>query len=82
MPIRTTEASALAQHAQAVLYQHRLVTSHQLARMFTPQTTSRRYMLHVLHHHQQYLSDAKNPAGYRGIGGTGASCPIGVAPTE
>ncbi|MEU7169049.1 peptide-methionine (S)-S-oxide reductase MsrA [Streptomyces morookaense] len=30
-------------------------------------------------YHQQYL--AKNPAGYCGIGGTGVSCPVGVAPT-
>lgn len=29
------------------------------------------------HYHQQYL--AKNPAGYCGLGGTGVSCPIGVA---
>ncbi len=28
-------------------------------------------------HHQQYL--AKNPQGYCGIGGTGVSCPIGLA---
>ncbi|MEU8503328.1 peptide-methionine (S)-S-oxide reductase MsrA [Streptomyces brevispora] len=28
--------------------------------------------------HQQYLD--KNPAGYCGIGGTGVSCPVGVAP--
>jgi peptide-methionine (S)-S-oxide reductase len=28
-------------------------------------------------YHQQYL--AKNPSGYCGIGGTGVSCPIGVA---
>jgi peptide-methionine (S)-S-oxide reductase len=28
-------------------------------------------------YHQQYL--AKNPGGYCGIGGTGVSCPIGVA---
>jgi hypothetical protein len=26
--------------------------------------------------HQQYLSDAKNPNGYRGLGGTGVSCPV------
>ncbi|MCP9206080.1 peptide-methionine (S)-S-oxide reductase MsrA [Streptomyces cucumeris] len=31
-------------------------------------------------HHQQYLD--KNPAGYCGIGGTGVSCPIGVAPAD
>ena len=28
-------------------------------------------------YHQQYL--AKNPAGYCGLGGTGISCPVGVA---
>jgi peptide-methionine (S)-S-oxide reductase len=30
-------------------------------------------------YHQQYL--AKNPSGYCGIGGTGMSCPVGVAKT-
>jgi len=30
-------------------------------------------------YHQQYL--AKNPFGYCGIGGTGVSCPVGVAGT-
>lgn len=30
--------------------------------------------------HQQYLD--KNPAGYCGIGGTGVSCPIGVAKAD
>jgi peptide-methionine (S)-S-oxide reductase len=29
-------------------------------------------------YHQQYLSDAKNPHGYCGLGGTGVSCPVGV----
>ncbi|MFI9270611.1 peptide-methionine (S)-S-oxide reductase MsrA [Kitasatospora sp. NPDC052896] len=43
-------------------------------------------------YHQQYLSDAKNPNGYCGLGGTGVklgdpsewggSCPIGVAKTD
>ena len=28
-------------------------------------------------YHQQYL--AKNPGGYCGLGGTGVSCPIGLA---
>ncbi|QBI56023.1 peptide-methionine (S)-S-oxide reductase MsrA [Streptomonospora litoralis] len=32
-------------------------------------------------YHQQYLSDAKNPNGYCGVGGTGATCPVGVART-
>ncbi|MGH3915064.1 MAG: peptide-methionine (S)-S-oxide reductase MsrA [Pseudonocardiaceae bacterium] len=33
-------------------------------------------------YHQQYLSDAKNPRGYCGIGGTGVTCPVsaGVTP--
>jgi peptide-methionine (S)-S-oxide reductase len=31
-------------------------------------------------YHQQYL--AKNPSGYCGLGGTGLSCPIGVATTD
>jgi peptide-methionine (S)-S-oxide reductase len=31
-------------------------------------------------YHQQYL--AKNPGGYCGIGGTGMSCPVGVASAE
>jgi peptide-methionine (S)-S-oxide reductase len=30
-------------------------------------------------YHQQYLSDAKNPYGYCGIGGTGVTCPVGVS---
>jgi peptide-methionine (S)-S-oxide reductase len=31
-------------------------------------------------YHQQYL--AKNPHGYCGLGGTGVSCPIGIAPAD
>ncbi|WP_069814710.1 peptide-methionine (S)-S-oxide reductase MsrA [Streptomyces sp. TP-A0874] len=33
-------------------------------------------------YHQQYLSESKNPNGYCGIGGTGVSCPVGVAPAQ
>jgi len=33
-------------------------------------------------YHQQYLSDAKNPNGYCGLGGTGVSCPIGLTTNE
>jgi peptide-methionine (S)-S-oxide reductase len=29
-------------------------------------------------YHQQYLSDAKNPNGYCGLGGTGVACPVGL----
>ncbi|MBA8929161.1 peptide methionine sulfoxide reductase MsrA [Kutzneria viridogrisea] len=31
-------------------------------------------------YHQQYLSEAKNPHGYCGLGGTGVSCPVGLTP--
>ncbi|GAA0392418.1 peptide-methionine (S)-S-oxide reductase MsrA [Streptomyces luteireticuli] len=31
-------------------------------------------------YHQQYLE--KNPTGYCGIGGTGVSCPVGIAPAD
>ena len=31
-------------------------------------------------YHQQYL--AKNPNGYCGLGGTGVSCPVGLAAAE
>ncbi|MEU0489776.1 replication-relaxation family protein [Nocardiopsis sp. NPDC006139] len=66
MPIRTIEASVLAQEAMAVLYQHRLVTSHQLARLLTPDTASPRYMLHVLHHlGRRGLADRVVPPGRR-----------------
>jgi peptide-methionine (S)-S-oxide reductase len=34
---------------------------------------------HAEDYHQQYL--AKNPHGYCGIGGTGVSCPVGIATT-
>jgi peptide-methionine (S)-S-oxide reductase len=34
------------------------------------------------YYHQQYLSDAKNPNGYCGLGGTGVSCPIGLGVTN
>jgi len=30
-------------------------------------------------YHQQYLSSDKNPNGYCGVGGTGVTCPVGVA---
>ncbi|SDN27677.1 peptide-methionine (S)-S-oxide reductase MsrA [Allokutzneria albata] len=33
-------------------------------------------------YHQQYLSEAKNPNGYCGLGGTGVSCPVGLGVSE
>ncbi len=59
------------------------------ARMFEPKLAARGYgeitteiakldeFYYAEGYHQQYL--AKNPNGYCGLGGTGVSCPIGVA---
>lgn len=33
-------------------------------------------------YHQQYLSDAKSPYGYCGLGGTGVSCPVGLITSQ
>ncbi len=41
--------------------------------------TTLRKFYYAEDYHQQYLSDAKNPHGYCGIGGTGVACPVGVS---
>ncbi|MFA1549377.1 peptide-methionine (S)-S-oxide reductase MsrA [Actinomadura chokoriensis] len=46
----------------------------------TTEITSAPDFYYAEDYHQQYL--AKNPNGYCGIGGTGLSCPVGVAPAE
>jgi hypothetical protein len=46
----------------------------QESRPDVPGDGSDRYRLH-----QQYFSSNKNPNGYCGLGGTGVSCPVGVA---
>jgi peptide-methionine (S)-S-oxide reductase len=43
----------------------------------TTEIASARPFYYAEDYHQQYL--AKNPAGYCGLGGTGVSCPIGIA---
>ena len=42
-----------------------------------PRSSPRATFYYAEDYHQQYL--AKNPGGYCGIGGTGVSCPVGVA---
>ncbi|MFI6250597.1 peptide-methionine (S)-S-oxide reductase MsrA [Streptomyces sp. NPDC051016] len=67
----TAEAArATYQHSLTAAGHHRPITTEILPaenRPFYPAEA----------HHQQYLD--KNPAGYCGLGGTGVSCPIGVA---
>jgi peptide-methionine (S)-S-oxide reductase len=43
----------------------------------TTEIAEEREFFYAEDYHQQYL--AKNPSGYCGIGGTGVSCPVGVA---
>ncbi|WP_344887943.1 peptide-methionine (S)-S-oxide reductase MsrA [Actinomadura meridiana] len=48
----------------------------------TTEITAATPFYYAEHYHQQYLSANKNPGGYCGLGGTGLSCPVGVAPAE
>ena len=61
--------------ASKALFEERL-----LAKGYGPITTEigpADYFFYAEQYHQQYLG--KNPNGYCGLGGTGVSCPIGVA---
>ncbi|AKJ04511.1 peptide-methionine (S)-S-oxide reductase [Archangium gephyra] len=71
----TTEAQRKAVEASREAYQKVLT-----AAGYEPITTELRpapEYYYAEDYHQQYL--AKNPNGYCGIGGTGVSCPVGVA---
>jgi peptide-methionine (S)-S-oxide reductase len=48
----------------------------------TTEITEAREFSFAEDYHQQYLSASKNPGGYCGLGGTGVSCPVGVAPAD
>ena len=68
------EASA---HASKLAYQGALVAKGYGA--ITTEILPAPVFYYAEDYHQQYL--AKNPTGYCGIGGTGVSCPIGLAVT-
>jgi peptide-methionine (S)-S-oxide reductase len=71
----TTPAQRDAAEASSVAYAERLSRAG-----FGPVTTEigqLRDLWYAEDYHQQYLD--KNPFGYCGIGGTGVSCPVGVA---
>ena len=70
----TPEQKAAAEASRTV-YQQRL-TAAGLGRISTEILDAPPFF-YAEDYHQQYL--AKNPAGYCGLGGTGVSCPIGVA---
>jgi peptide-methionine (S)-S-oxide reductase len=73
-----------AQHEQALLsmeaYQKRLTEAGYGA--ITTEIVPAPEFYFAEDYHQQYLSDAKNPYGYCGIGGTGVSCPVGVVKAD
>jgi peptide-methionine (S)-S-oxide reductase len=77
--VRTPEQRAIAEQARAA-YQKRLS-----AAGYGPISTEivdAGEFYFAEGYHQQYLSDNKNPNGYCGLGGTGVSCPVGVAKAD
>ncbi|MCL4675480.1 MAG: peptide-methionine (S)-S-oxide reductase MsrA [Pararhodobacter sp.] len=71
----TTPAQRLAAEASRDAYQPRL-TAARLGRITTEILDAPTFYM-AEDYHQQYL--AMNPDGYCGIGGTGVSCPVGLA---
>ncbi|GGN33009.1 peptide-methionine (S)-S-oxide reductase MsrA [Streptomyces fuscichromogenes] len=77
-----TPEQAAAAEASRKTYQHLLTRSGHgpITTELLPATDRPFYPAEA--YHQQYLSGSKNPDGYCGLGGTGVSCPIGVAPAD
>lgn len=71
----TTEAQLAAAEASRATYQAQLTTAGY--GQITTEIAPAGEFFYAEPYHQQYL--AKNPNGYCGIGGTGVSCPIGLA---
>ena len=75
--IYTTDADQAAEaQASRSTYQQALTTAGRGE--ITTEIASLRHFYYAEDYHQQYLSDAKNPNGYCGLGGTGVSCPVGA----
>jgi peptide-methionine (S)-S-oxide reductase len=71
----TTDAQRAAAEASREAYQRALSAS-RLGRI-TTEIAGEPAFYYAEDYHQQYL--AKNPGGYCGLGGTGVSCPTGLA---
>ncbi|MFY9808927.1 MAG: peptide-methionine (S)-S-oxide reductase MsrA [Pseudonocardiaceae bacterium] len=81
--IFTTDPDQAAEaQASRSTYQQALTTAGR--GQITTEIAALRDFYYAEDYHQQYLSDAKNPNGYCGIGGTGVACPVGtgVAPGD
>jgi peptide-methionine (S)-S-oxide reductase len=72
------DEQARAVEASRALFQQQLNAANygEITTEIAPEST----FYYAEDYHQQYL--AKNPNGYCGLGGTGVSCPIGVARTD
>ena len=71
----TSDAQRQAAEASRDMYQERLIDAGYGE--ITTEIVDAPEFFYAEDYHQQYL--AKNPDGYCGLGGTGVSCPIGVA---
>ena len=71
----TTEAQRAAAEASKVMYQEELTRAGHGE--ITTEIAAAGPFYYAEDYHQQYL--AKNPNGYCGLGGTGVSCPVGLA---
>ena len=74
----SNDAQARAVEASRAMFQPRLDAENYGA--ITTEIATASTFYYAEDYHQQYL--AKNPNGYCGLGGTGVSCPIGVARAE
>jgi peptide-methionine (S)-S-oxide reductase len=74
----TSEAQREAAEAALAAYNERLEAAGYGA--ITTEIAEAGPFYYAEDYHQQYL--AKNPNGYCGLGGTGVSCPVGVAAAE
>jgi peptide-methionine (S)-S-oxide reductase len=72
----TSDAQRLAAEASAARYGDALRDAGH-ATAITTEIVPAGDFFHAEDYHQQYL--AKNPGGYCGLGGTGVSCPVGLA---
>ncbi len=71
----TTDAQRAEAEASREAYQRALSASR--LRRITTEIAGEPAFYYAEDYHQQYL--AKNPGGYCGLGGTGVSCPVGLA---
>jgi peptide-methionine (S)-S-oxide reductase len=76
--IYTTDLDQAAE-AQASLASYQQALTAAGRGQITTEIAPLRAFYYAEDYHQQYLSDAKNPHGYCGIGGTGVTCPVGVS---